>query len=113
MWPFRRRSRRGKHLLGAAVTGIPSLLPPPPPIVPAYLPHAVIQASPQPVAAPFLAPELPLAVVAPAAAAAAAPPTPAPRVELGFRDGSTASLAPGSEQAKALADLASVLTQRD
>jgi hypothetical protein len=36
-----------------------------------------------------------------------------PRVELGFRDGSTAVLAPGSEQAKALSALASVLTQRD
>jgi hypothetical protein len=34
-------------------------------------------------------------------------------VELGFRDGSTAALAPGSEQAKALTDIASVLTQRD
>jgi hypothetical protein len=37
----------------------------------------------------------------------------APRIELGFRDGSTAALAPGSEQAKALNDIASVLTQRD
>jgi hypothetical protein len=36
-----------------------------------------------------------------------------PRVELGFRDGSTAALAPGSEQARALSDIASVLTRRD
>jgi hypothetical protein len=40
------------------------------------------------------------------------PPTPA-RVELGFRDGSTAALAPDSEQAKALTDLATLLTHRD
>jgi hypothetical protein len=39
--------------------------------------------------------------------------THAPRVELGFRDGSTAALAPGSEQAKALNDIASALTRRD
>jgi hypothetical protein len=36
-----------------------------------------------------------------------------PRIELGFRDGSTAALAPWSEQAKALTDIASALTQRD
>ncbi|MCU1586642.1 MAG: hypothetical protein JWN31_135, partial [Frankiales bacterium] len=36
----------------------------------------------------------------------------APRIELGFRDGSTAALAPGSEQARALRDIASILTQR-
>jgi hypothetical protein len=40
-------------------------------------------------------------------------PAAAPRVELGFRDGTTAALAPGSEQAKALTDIASALTQRD
>jgi hypothetical protein len=37
----------------------------------------------------------------------------APRVELGFRDGTSAALAPGSEQAKALQGIADVLTQRD
>ena len=36
-----------------------------------------------------------------------------PRVELGFRDGSTAALAPGSAQAEALRDLARSLTQKD
>lgn len=41
------------------------------------------------------------------------PVTPGPRVELGFRDGSTAALAPGSAQARALTEIASVLTQRD
>ena len=53
---------------------------------------------------------------APVQVAAALPPASepvGPRVELGFRDGTTAALAPGSEQAKALTDLASVLTQRD
>jgi hypothetical protein len=84
MWPFRRR-KVGKHALGAAVTAIPSA---PRPVLPA--PAAEVSAQ-----------------------AAAADPAPAPRVELGFRDGSTAALAPGSEQAKALTDLASVLTQRD
>jgi hypothetical protein len=40
-------------------------------------------------------------------------PEPAPRVELGFRDGSTAALAPDSAQARALTAIADVLTQRD
>jgi len=43
----------------------------------------------------------------------AAPSAPAPRVELGFRDGTTAALAPGSVQAKALTEIASRLTRRD
>jgi hypothetical protein len=100
---FRRRSRRGKHLLGAAVTGIPSVVP-----------AAVRAAAP---VAP-LPPELVVAVVAQAFTPPALPPdlpvvVAGLRVELGFRDGSTAALAPGSDQAKALSDLASVLTQRD
>ena len=37
----------------------------------------------------------------------------APRVELGFRDGSTAALAPDSPQSKALVALASVLVTKD
>ena len=48
-----------------------------------------------------------------AQAAAVVEPAPGPRVELGFRDGTTAALAPGSEQAKALTDIASALTQRN
>jgi hypothetical protein len=36
-----------------------------------------------------------------------------PRVVLGFRDGSTAALAPGSAQARALTELAAALTRRD
>ena len=39
------------------------------------------------------------------------PPAPAPRVELGFRDGSTAALAPDSAQSRALVALADVLTR--
>jgi hypothetical protein len=38
---------------------------------------------------------------------------PAPRVELGFRDGSTAALAPDSAQSRALVALAEVLTRGD
>jgi hypothetical protein len=46
---------------------------------------------------------------------AALPPweQPGSRVELGFRDGSTAALAPDSAQARALREIASVLTSRD
>jgi hypothetical protein len=73
----------GRHALGAAVTAIPA----------ARVADPVFESPP---AAP------------PAVAESAAP-----RIELGFRDGSTAALAPGSEQAKALNDIASVLTQRD
>ena len=56
-------------------------------------------------------PAAPLAVeVTPAAPPA--PALPASRVQLGFRDGSTASLDPGSEQAVALEELAGLLTRR-
>ena len=48
----------------------------------------------------------------PAAVPAQVPPS-GPRVELGFRDGTTAALAPGSAQAQALTEIASVLTRRD
>ena len=86
MWPFRRRA--GKHALGPAVSAIPSLV-------------GVVE--PSPVYTPL-----------PVRPPVAAPPAPAgPRVELGFRDGSTASLVPGSPQAKALEEIASVLAQRD
>jgi hypothetical protein len=37
----------------------------------------------------------------------------APRVELGFRDGSTAALAPDSPQSRALVALASVMVKKD
>lgn len=90
MWPFRRRTKAGKHQLGAAVTAIPSLpraVPTPP----------VYAAPPAPPPAPVPPPE---------------PVVAGPRVELGFRDGSTAALAPGSDQARALTEIAAVLTQR-
>ncbi|MCW2498865.1 MAG: hypothetical protein JWN87_541, partial [Frankiales bacterium] len=90
---FRRKA--GKHELGAAV-----------PVVPAQAP---------PVAVPYVAPAPEPAPVAAARVDAPYQPVPARgmRVELGFRDGSTAALAPGSAQAKALTDLASALTKRD
>lgn len=112
MWPFRRRPK-GRHALGAAVTSIPTgrpsvpeliqraVTPPPAPVVA----DAVVVA-PEPVAVP---PE-PVVV---AAQVLRPEPVPGNRVELGFRDGSTAALAPNSEQAKALSDIASVLTRRD
>jgi hypothetical protein len=84
MWPFRRKAKP----LGAAVTSIPSLVRTVP--APSYVePAAVYQ--------PPVLPE----------------PTPSPRVELGFRDGSTAALAPGSDQAKALTEIADLLTSKD
>ena len=94
MWPFRRRPP-GRHALGAAVTAIPSVRPAPP-VLPAEPVAPVVE---------------PVASVVPVAPVVEQPP--GPRVELGFRDGSTAALAPGSEQAQALTDLASVLTRRD
>jgi hypothetical protein len=83
VWPFRPR-KVGRHALGAAVTAIPA----------ARVADPLLESLP---AAPPVVEEEPAA----------------PRIELGFRDGSTAALAPGSEQAKALNDIASVLTQRD
>ena len=125
VWPFRRRPK-GRHALGAAVTAIPSARPVAPHVAvpaaaePAPAPVASAPAVPPPVEpAPLQEPVAvePAAVVPSPAAEPVAPPAPVrprgPRVELGFRDGSTAALAPGSEQAKALTDLASVLTQRD
>lgn len=91
MWPFRRKV--GKHALGAAVSSIPSGLPAARPRHDAPAPMAA-----EPVVA--------------AAAVVAVPVATGPRVELGFRDGSTAALLPGSPQAKALEEIASALTRR-
>jgi hypothetical protein len=99
MWPFRRRQPRGKHALGAAVTSIPSGLPPRVAAPVAVVPEQVVTA--EPVVAEM--PQVPVQAPAPRA----------PRVELGFRDGTSAALAPGSEQATALQEIASVLTRRD
>ena len=62
----------------------------------------------------------PIAAAPPRVAAVVAPPTPAqaavpiaPRVQLGFRDGSSTTLEPGSSQSRALEELAQSLTRRD
>jgi hypothetical protein len=89
---FRRKA--GKHELGAAVPVVPAQAPP------VAVPSVAPAPEPAPVAARVDAPYRPV-------------PAPGMRVELGFRDGSTAALAPGSAQAKALTDLASALTKRD
>ena len=90
---FWRRSK-GRHALGAAVTSIPAA---PRPVAPA--------AAPLPPAMDWSFPELTPPPPAPE-------PVPAgPRVELTFRDGSSASLDP--TQARALDEIAQVLTRRD
>lgn len=92
MWPFRSR-RVGRHEVGAAVPSAAVVLPVQP--VPSYRGFS-------------------LPVPAPAAQAVAeATPAPLPRVELGFRDGTTAALAPGSAQARALTEIATALARRD
>jgi hypothetical protein len=88
---FWRRSK-GRHALGAAVTSIP----------------AAPRAASVP-AAPAVAP-LPAPWDAAVPPAVQALPT-GPRVELTFRDGSSASLDP--LQAKALDEIAQLLTSRD
>lgn len=88
------RRRPGRHDLGSAVRDIPSAAP-------VVLVHPPASAVPAP---------------APAGPAHATPdrePPAGPRVELGFRDGSTAALAPDSAQARALTEIAQVLTRRD
>jgi hypothetical protein len=107
MWPFRRRPK-GRHALGAAVTSIPSGRP----SVPELIERTVTAPPPAPVVVGEPEPVAPEPVVV-AAQVLRPEPVPGIRVELGFRDGSTAALAPGSEQAKALTDIASVLTRRD
>lgn len=93
MWPFRRREARGRHALGAAVTGIPTMPMRPPPVtqvaetVPALSVPAVpaVPAVPDAVAVPVqavsmtarpTAPAVPDAVVVPVPVA----PLPAPPV---------------------------------
>jgi hypothetical protein len=120
---FWRRSK-GRHALGAAVTSIPAaprvlhapvpLLPPasaqPPVSAPLALAPAPLPPAPAPLpAAPLLPAFEPLPVLP---VQVAPEPTPAgPRVELTFRDGSSASL--DAAQARALEELAQVLTRRD
>jgi hypothetical protein len=107
---FWRRSK-GRHALGAAVTAIPAA------------PRPVAPVPQQPVAQPVAHPAptfLPAATPPPIASQLpppiAPPPAPepvpvGPRVELTFRDGSSASLDP--TQARALDEIAQVLTRRD
>ena len=92
-WPFRRRPRgsrgsRGRHALA------PGVAPTPPRAAPA----AAAWSSTGPLPVP------PVAVPAPPSG---------PRVQLGFRDGSSAELDPASAQARALEGIAQALTRRD
>ena len=100
-----RRRPRGRHALGAAVTSIPSArlqLVAPASTVPA--PAVPTPAVPAPASAAH--------VRSPAPTVATLPSVPVSRVQLGFRDGSMASLAAGSEQAVALEALAGLLNRR-
>ena len=105
------RRSRGRHALGAAVTALPTaplaveVTPAAPPAVPVE-PLAIAPSVPA-VQLPTAAPSVPAA-----AALAPTPAVPSSRVQLGFRDGSTASLDPGSEQAVALEELAGRLARR-
>ena len=121
------RRNKGRHALGAAVTSIPAApraAAPAAPVAagvlpPAYAPPPAPAPSPLPSAAPAPPPveaspaslgdwSFPELVPPPAPDPASAP---GPRVELTFRDGSSASLDP--TQAKALEEIAQVLTRRD
>lgn len=121
---FWRRSR-GRHALGPAVTSIPAA-----PVQAAPLPAAPVRYAEPPVApVQYAAPPAPSPVhYAPAPPAPAEldwsfpelqqPPAvplvevaPGPRVELTFRDGTSASL--DATQARALDEIAQVLTRRD
>ena len=94
------RRPRGRHALGAAVTSIPS----------ARL-HLVAPAAAVP--APTVpTPAAPAPLRSPTPTVATLPSVRVSRVQLGFRDGSTASLAAGSEQAVALEALAGLLNRR-
>ena len=105
---FWRRSK-GRHALGAAVTSVPSAPRPPAPLpavplfaapayeAPAFEPAAYEAATPVEWSFPELVAPEPVAQ--------------GPRVELTFRDGSRASLDP--VQARALDEIAQVLTRRD
>jgi hypothetical protein len=114
---FWRRSK-GRHALGAAVTSIPAE-----PVRPVAV-SLGLAAEPDPVPAPAPVGDPPASVVPPqpaldwafpelhpASGAAAVDPPAGPRVELTFRDGTSAALDP--TQARALDEIAQVLTRRD
>ena len=120
---FWRRSK-GRHALGAAVTSLPAAPRPPAPLPAAatFVPPAPEPSAPVPPVAPAFVQSAPESPAAPSVAPAldwsfpelAAPipaPPPGPRVELTFADGSSASLDP--VQARALDEIAQVLTRRD
>jgi hypothetical protein len=92
----------------------PALLLEPVPFAepPSYLPPPFAFAEP-PRAADPVAEWEPVAALPVVPAPALPEPEPALRVELGFRDGSTAALAPDSVQARALSAVAEVLVRRD
>ena len=99
------RRPRGRHALGAAVTSVPS--------APLRLVSPAATVPAPTVSAPaMLATTVPAPVRSPEATVATLPLVPVSRVQLGFRDGSTASLAAGSEQAVALEALAGMLNRR-
>ena len=85
---LRRRPAHARGGLGAAVTAIPS--------APVAVPVAAVRAF-----------EADLPVVPPAPEAPVGP-----RVELGFRDGTSTLLDPGSAEAQALEELAELLAHR-
>jgi hypothetical protein len=114
---FWRRSK-GRHALGAAVTSIPAEpvrpvavslgLPADPDPAPAPAP---VGQPPAPAVPPQPALDWSFPELHPASAAAAEGLPAGPRVELTFRDGTSAALDPS--QARALDEIAQVLTRRD
>ena len=114
---FWRRRPRGKHALGAAVIPLPAG---PPVAATAPGPAAAVEPDLATLIAQLIAsgeawnvplselPPLPLPVVRPEGDRAASP-----RVQLGFRDGTSTSLDPSSSQSLALERLAQSLTSRD
>lgn len=96
-WPFRRQPR-GRHALGAAISGVPVA---PAPSTPSPFDASWGQLRPA-TASARVAPPAPDSVQTPVEPPAA--PT-GPRVELGFADGSVRTLDPASADAQALGDL--------
>lgn len=134
---FERRPK-GRHALGAAVTSIPSgapavHVPVGTPTAPVVQPVAEPPAAEPPVltsiaeliatgeawrseaeiVADLRAPAVPPVAAAPLLPVLPPPVPSGPRIQLGFRDGTSTTLDAGSEQALALELLAQSLTRRD
>ena len=111
-WRWWRRRTPGRHELGAAVTDLPAgamrSVSAPPAAVRSYAAPPVAAANRVPAAA-APATVIPSSAALPAHLGRSA----GPMVSLGFRDGSTATLDPGSLQARALQQLANSLTTTD